>query len=350
MNGNNKYVYLSASSHFKGMADRDKYEKARKLKLKIPAIRADYTSKMESSDVQTRQIATATWVIDRLALRVGGEKDDDEADTVGTCSLRVEHLTVVPPKSITLDFLGKDSMRHHATYNLGDFAVYGHTGELAFNNFVAFVKGKKPTDEVFDRIDPTILNSHLKEIMPGLSAKVFRTYNASVTLEKELPRTMPPEATMMEKEARYNDANRQVAILCNHQKSVSKASEAGLERKHGAVQELERQVEELNEMLKRVRKDKEIEVRPDVADDDKEAKRKTAHMFEIQPSSEQVENRLAQVRSAVLPPVVPNVACSRSGRSGWRRRGTKWARPRRTRRWRSARPRLTSALGKRHTG
>ena len=33
-----------------------------------------------------------------------------------------------------------------------------------------------------------------------------------------------------EKVAAYNKANKQVAILCNHQKTVSKAAEAGLEK------------------------------------------------------------------------------------------------------------------------
>ena len=35
-------------------------------------------------------------VIDVLALRVGGEKGEDEADTVGCCSLRVEHMKFNP--------------------------------------------------------------------------------------------------------------------------------------------------------------------------------------------------------------------------------------------------------------
>jgi len=39
-----------------------------------------------------KQLGTATYLIDRLALRVGNEKSEDEADTVGTCSLRVEHI------------------------------------------------------------------------------------------------------------------------------------------------------------------------------------------------------------------------------------------------------------------
>ena len=51
------------------------------------------------------------WVIDVLALRVGGEKNDDEADTVGCCSLRVEHLTFGDKNNpdnyeIDLQFLG----------------------------------------------------------------------------------------------------------------------------------------------------------------------------------------------------------------------------------------------------
>lgn len=35
----------------------------------------------------------AMWVVDILALRVGGEKGEDEADTVGCCSLRKEHFS-----------------------------------------------------------------------------------------------------------------------------------------------------------------------------------------------------------------------------------------------------------------
>jgi DNA topoisomerase-1 len=57
--------------------------------------------------------------------------------------------------------------------------------------------------------------------MPGLSAKVFRTYNASWTFQEQLKNT-PEDGTVAEKIAAYNTANRMVAILCNHQKTVSK--------------------------------------------------------------------------------------------------------------------------------
>ena len=62
-------------------------------------------------DKADRQLGVAMWVIDVLALRVGGEKNEDEADTVGCCSLRVEHLTFGDKNNpdnyeIDLQFLG----------------------------------------------------------------------------------------------------------------------------------------------------------------------------------------------------------------------------------------------------
>jgi DNA topoisomerase-1 len=57
--------------------------------------------------------------------------------------------------------------------------------------------------------------------MKGLTAKVFRTYNASWTFQQQLKNT-PKNGSIQEKIAAYNTANREVAILCNHQKTVSK--------------------------------------------------------------------------------------------------------------------------------
>lgn len=74
--GSYKYVFLAASSSFKGRSDREKYEKARRLKDYIDHIRETYERNLSDSDLYTRQIATAMWVIDRLALRVGNEKDE----------------------------------------------------------------------------------------------------------------------------------------------------------------------------------------------------------------------------------------------------------------------------------
>ena len=53
--------------------------------------------------------------------------------------------------------------------------------------------------------------------MDGLTAKVFRTYNASHTLQEQLNKLTNPEDNTAAKILAYNRANRAVAILCNHQ-------------------------------------------------------------------------------------------------------------------------------------
>jgi len=49
--------------------------------------------------------------------------------------------------------------------------------------------------------------------MPGLTAKVFRTYNASITLQQELAKMGDDIQTAEEKVLFYNRANREVKKL-----------------------------------------------------------------------------------------------------------------------------------------
>ena len=240
-----KYVFLAASSNLKGLSDMQKYEKARMLKDYIDDIRETYTKNFRSSDPTKQQIAVATYLIDRLALRAGNEKDEDEADTVGCCSLKVEHVTLVPPNSLQFDFLGKDSIRYFNTVEVE---------ELVYKAIGQFKKGKKEGNDLFDLLDTTKLNLHLKGIMPSLTAKVFRTYNASITLDRLLQDT--DGETTNEKIADYQRANKEVAILCNHQRSVSKGHSAQMERLEGKITELEELIEELETDLDRAKKGK----------------------------------------------------------------------------------------------
>lgn len=88
---------------------------------------------MQSHKMVDKQLGTATYLIDRLALRVGNEKSEEEADTVGTCSLRVEHIKLEESNQVTFDFLGKDSMRYLNTVELE---------EQAYKNIELFTKNK----------------------------------------------------------------------------------------------------------------------------------------------------------------------------------------------------------------
>ena len=91
------------------------------------------------------------------------------------------------------------------------------------------MENKAASDDLFDRLNTAVLNKHLTELMPGLTAKVFRTYNASSTLQDQLDKLTDPDNLESEKILSYNRANRAVAILCNHQRSVPKTHQKSME-------------------------------------------------------------------------------------------------------------------------
>jgi DNA topoisomerase-1 len=245
---NTKYVFLSSSSKFKGMSDYKKYEKAKKLKNCIDIIRKDYYQKLEDKDPENRQLGVATYLIDRLALRVGNEKGEDEADTVGCCTLRVEHIKFEDNNVITFDFLAKDSMQYHNTVEID---------EIVYENLKKMTKGKDKSQDLFDLINASKLNDYLKQLMDGLSAKVFRTYNASFVLQQQLnKKEFNLNDDINKKITYYNEANRQVAIMCNHQRTVPKTYTVKSEQMTLALNENKKYLEELRDYVKNFKKSK----------------------------------------------------------------------------------------------
>ena len=52
-----------------------------------------------------------------------------------------------------------------------------------WKNIELFRRNKEADNDLFDKIDAQALNDYLKSQMEGLTAQVFRTYNASITLQ-----------------------------------------------------------------------------------------------------------------------------------------------------------------------
>nr|BAK32961.1 topoisomerase I [Ophiorrhiza ridleyana] len=272
-----KYVFLAASSTLKGQSVKEKYEKARVLKDYIHGIRAAYTKGFTNNkDPMKKQIAVATYLIDKLALRAGNEKDDDEADTVGCCTLKVENVEPVPPNILKIDFIGKDSIRYQNEVQVEP---------AVFKAIQQFRSGKEGSEDLFDRLDTSKLNAHLKELMPGLTAKVFRTYNASITLDDMLSKETKG-GKIAEKVAVYQHANKEVAIICNHQRTVSKSHSAQMSRLNEKIDELKTALEELKTDLSRAKKGK-----PPSKDADGEPKRNL--------NPESLERKIAQTNAKI---------------------------------------------------
>jgi len=95
--------------------------------------------------------------------------------------------------------------------------------------------------------------------MPGLSAKVFRTYNASITLQNELAKKEEKAKEEVEEKVKfYKNANRQVAILCNHQKAPAKNFDELLKKMEDKLKEKKKKLKDLESHKKALKKDKSI--------------------------------------------------------------------------------------------
>ncbi len=216
LTGKRKYVWLHDSSALRQENDRAKYDKAKKLAEQEVRVQSEVTRRMMKGGDRT---ATVAYLILKLAMRVGDEKDPDEADTVGASTLRVEHIKFPQAGSknmIEFNFLGKDSVPWQKTLE----ADSDDTKAL-YDNLKKFMQGKKPGDPIFDGINSRKVNAFLQEIMPGLTAKVFRTCIATRVVQQELSRArVERNSSEAQKIYAARKANLEAAIKCNHKKGV----------------------------------------------------------------------------------------------------------------------------------
>ena len=226
LTGKRKYVWLHDSSYLRQDNDKAKYDIAKKLENYIRAIEKEIINQMlYAKDTTKRKVATVCYLIYKLAMRVGDEKDPDEADTIGASTLRVEHLKF--PKindkvQIEFNFLGKDSVPWQKTLEISSADT-----KALYENLLFFMKGKGQSDEIFEDITSTKVNKFLRSIdkdnLPNLTAKVFRTYIATAIVKKHLS---SPVLKVSKNESEFKKiyvakiANLEAAITCNHKKGI----------------------------------------------------------------------------------------------------------------------------------
>jgi len=229
-----KYVWPSDISNLRQERDRQKFELAKKLTRSLPTVRKHIDVGLASDDLRIRKLATVCYLIDSLAMRVGDEKEEDEADTVGASTLRVEHIKF-HSNNVEFDFLGKDSVRWQKTLDL----LGPHN--LVRKNLQEFCKDKKNADLVFDGINSSSVNRFLGTSMKGLTAKVFRTHHATETVQKYLDQYdgFKPGSAPFLKLYRARLANLEAAIRCNHKRTPPKTWESSLEKKQLHLDDLQ---------------------------------------------------------------------------------------------------------------
>ena len=228
-----KYVWLADTAGIKQDRDRAKYDKAKKLASEIDKIKDKIVKDMQNRDPKIRRIATACYLIYRTAMRVGDEKDPEEADTVGATTLRKEHIKL-NGDSIEFDFLGKDSVRWQETV-----PAIGHDKQF-HDNLKELVSKKKDTDEIFDEITSRHVNVYYSSVVKGLTAKVFRTFLASSVVSKYLRENGDvKKSTPAEKLYHAKLANLEAAVMCNHKRTIPKTFEQTLQKKVDTLKTVE---------------------------------------------------------------------------------------------------------------
>ena len=229
-----KYVWLADTAGIKQDRDKAKYDKAKKLAQEIETVKTKIVKDMESKDAKIRRISTVCWLIYRTAMRVGDEKDPDEADTVGATTLRKEHVELTSD-AIKFDFLGKDSVRWQET-------VPAVGNDKQFHENLKELTAKiKATDEIFGNLTSRDVNEYYKTVVKGLTAKVFRTFSASTVVSKYLNENGDvKKGSQMEKLYHAKLANLEAAIMCNHKRTIPKTFEQSLQKKRDTLKTAEK--------------------------------------------------------------------------------------------------------------
>src|SRR2546426_3754078 len=258
-----KYVWPSDISNLRQERDKQKFELAKKLTRSLPNVRKHIDVGLGSAELRIRKLATVSYLIDNLAMRVGDEKDEDEADTVGASTLRVEHLRFLP-HAIEFDFLGKDSVRWQKTLK-----VDGSNSPVR-ENLQEFSQGKRPDDLVFNGITSQHVNRFLNKAVRGLTAKVFRTHHATETVQTYLGKHngFKPGESPFVKLHHARVANLEAAIRCNHKRTPPKTWEGTLLKKQQRLDELttkevktDKQKMRLEERIRKLKLDMDLQKR-----------------------------------------------------------------------------------------
>jgi DNA topoisomerase-1 len=233
LTGKIKYVWFSDSAFLKQNREKEKFKKAEALGKQIGKIEEHITKNLDSEDENRRKVATVCWLILKPNMRVGDEKDPGEADTVGAITLRPEHIKI-EDNLIHFDFLGKDSVRWVKTVEATPSVI---------RNIQQYSETAR--EHLFEGVDSKKVSRFLSEKIPGLTAKVFRTWRCTTTLKEELEKSrVTKKDPDYEKSFAAKMANLRVAEVANHKRKIPANFDERLAKKETKLKELEARLEE----------------------------------------------------------------------------------------------------------
>lgn len=182
----------------------------------------------EATDETEIQIGIVAYLIRNLGIRMGNDQrsksDEFATNVVGASTLRKNNIIWNKDGSVRFHFLGKDSVEYDNTFNLDPSFK-----ELLLTRWnAAEGDGTKKWDDMkgdgslFPKAKSTLINDYFGKILPGLTAKKFRTAYGSALLSKafrELKiRENEPIASI---KIKMDQAQLIVAEKLNHKRTVT---------------------------------------------------------------------------------------------------------------------------------
>lgn len=251
-----KFVWLSANSKDKQKDNEHKYEKARKLLLKIDEIEKTVLKDVQSKNKLKRENALITYVVMTYGIRIGNDLGEDnfrDKNVRGASTLCVENMKFESGNKIHLEFLGKDSVKYSETMEVEP---------TVYEQFEKQLKGKKSSDNIYDLATSSTVNAYLKSIYKGeISPKLFRTAKGSGLLAEEIQKKEWKNLTDKEFKNNLMECCLQTSLLLNHHKTVTeeqkeKANKSAENKIESAKNTLLRTKESVEKKLTKLKKDK----------------------------------------------------------------------------------------------
>ena len=231
LTGKIKYVWFSDTAFLKQNREKEKFQKAETLGKQIKTIEQHILRNLNDKDDSRSKVATVSWLILVPNMRVGDEKDPDEADTVGAITLRAEHIKI-EGDTIHFDFLGKDSVRWIKNVKAPPEVI---------RNIQHYMKTSK--EYLFEGVDSKKVARFLSEKMPKLTAKVFRTWRCTKTVKEELERSgIVKEDPDYKKVFAAKMANYKVAEVANHKRKIPPTFDQRVVKKEENLKALHQQL------------------------------------------------------------------------------------------------------------
>ena len=219
--GRRQYRY---HDQWRARRDAEKHERVLEIAHQLPDVRDEVVAALRTRGLnRERVLATAIRLLDLAAFRVGSEQYAEENGTYGLATLRREHVRVRGERTF-FSYTAKGGIEREVELTDRPTATVVRqllerpegTGE----ELLAY----RLEDGSWRDVTSSEINAYLKEISGAeITAKDFRTWNATVLMAATLAEAPPPTSRTARKKV-VNAAYKQVSEQLGNTPAVCKAS------------------------------------------------------------------------------------------------------------------------------